>query len=119
MLTRLQILELLVFFLDELRRKIGRERLDAVMIRDVSSAKWWSSIRESNSSELMIGCTNTWIDISDQQIVFFTRGDNLANLNRVMLYIKDNEHTDRVKVVTVIPDECRSPENWQASEVSG
>lgn len=40
-------------------------------------------------------------EIQSQQVVFFTRGDNLANLNKVMLYIQRNEHTNRVKVVNV------------------
>ncbi len=40
--------------------------------------------------------------INAQQIVFFTRGDNLANLNKVMLYVQQNEHTDNVKVATVV-----------------
>jgi AAA+ ATPase superfamily predicted ATPase len=40
-------------------------------------------------------------EINSQQIVFFTRGDNLANLNNAMLYVKQNEHTNRIKVVTV------------------
>ncbi len=42
-------------------------------------------------------------EIKSQQIVFFTRGDNLANLNRAMLYIRKNEHTNRVKIVHVVP----------------
>jgi len=52
-------------------------------------------------------------EIQSQQVVFFTRGDNLANLNRVMLYIERNEHTNRVKVVHVtnhpetVPDKLR------------
>jgi hypothetical protein len=45
----------------------------------------------------------TQIDaINAQQIVFFTRGDNLANLNQAMLYVRQNEHTSRIKVVTVV-----------------
>jgi hypothetical protein len=46
-------------------------------------------------------------EIQSQQMVFFTRGDNIANLNRVMLYIERNEHTSRLKVVHVTdqPDE--------------
>jgi amino acid transporter len=45
--------------------------------------------------------------INSQEFVFFTRGDNLANLNQVLLYIKDNEHTKKIKIVTVQkePDE--------------
>ncbi len=42
--------------------------------------------------------------ISSQQIVFFTRGDNVANLNNALLYVKRNEHTNRIKVVTVVRD---------------
>ena len=40
--------------------------------------------------------------INSQQFVFFTRGDNLANLNRAVLYVRRNEHTNRMKIVTVL-----------------
>ena len=49
-------------------------------------------------------------EIRSQQIVFFTRGDNLTNLNSAMLYVRRNEHTNRVKVVTVVQDESEVPE---------
>jgi len=49
-------------------------------------------------------------EIRGQQIVFFTRGDNLANLNSAMLYVRRNEHTNSVKVVTVVQDESKIPE---------
>ncbi len=52
-------------------------------------------------------------DINSQQIVFFTRGDNLANLNKALLYVKQNEHTNRVKVVTVVPPGDQAPENLE------
>lgn len=39
--------------------------------------------------------------ITSQEFVFFTRGDNLPNLNKVLLYIKKNEHTKKIKIVTV------------------
>ena len=51
--------------------------------------------------------------IQSQQVVFFTRGDNLANLNRVMQYIQRNEQSNRVKLVHVantrelMPDKLR------------
>jgi len=41
-------------------------------------------------------------DVSAQQVVFFTRGDNLANLNNAVLYVSRNEHTKRMKIVTVV-----------------
>jgi len=50
--------------------------------------------------------TNEWIrvtidKIQSQEFVFFTRGDNLSNLNKVLLYIQGNEHTQKIKIVTV------------------
>ena len=48
-------------------------------------------------------------EINAQQIVFFTRGDNIANLNRAMLYVQQNEHTNRIKVVNVVRNECEVP----------
>ncbi len=51
--------------------------------------------------------------INSQQIVFFTRGDNLANLNKALLYVKQNEHTNRVKVVTVVPPDGEAPQNLE------
>jgi len=43
-------------------------------------------------------------EINSQQFVFFTRGDNIATLNKAMLYVRHNEQTKRIKVVTVIND---------------
>ena len=39
--------------------------------------------------------------IQAQEFVFFTRGDNIANLNKVLLYIQGNEHTKKIKIVTI------------------
>jgi len=50
--------------------------------------------------------------ITSQEFIFFTRGDNLPNLNKVLLYIKNNEHTKKIKIVTVQPEKdeeiCRN-----------
>jgi len=40
-------------------------------------------------------------EINSQQVVFFTRGDSLPNLNEAMLYVRKNEETNRLKVVIV------------------
>jgi len=48
-------------------------------------------------------------EINSQQVVFFTRGDNLANLNNAVLYVRRNEHTNRLKVVTVVADKAAVP----------
>ncbi len=48
----------------------------------------------------------TLIDnINQQEFVFFTKGDNIATLNQVMLYIKKNEHTKKMKIVHVVKDD--------------
>ena len=48
------------------------------------------------------GIQDTIDKINSQQFVFFTKGDNISNLNKVMLYILRNEHTKHVKIVTVM-----------------
>lgn len=61
-----------------------------------------------------MGAMSRWMrdkieEINSQQVVFFTRGDNLANLNNVMLYIRKNEHTNKAKVVTVVRSKDEIP----------
>jgi len=48
-------------------------------------------------------------EINSQQFVFFTRGDDIANLNNAMLYVKNNEHTNRIKIVTVVKNSREVP----------
>ncbi len=68
-------------------------------------------------SEAIAGVTNaiaTFIrakmdEINSQQVVFFTRGDDLHSLNEAMLYVRHNEHTNRIKVVTVVQDDKEVP----------
>ncbi|UXX78087.1 APC family permease [Reichenbachiella carrageenanivorans] len=40
--------------------------------------------------------------INSQKFVYFTKDDDVATLNKVMLYIKQNEHTRTLKVVSVL-----------------
>jgi len=42
--------------------------------------------------------------INSQQFVFFTKGDDIAALNEVMLYVRRNENTKKIKIVTVVND---------------
>ena len=41
-------------------------------------------------------------DITSQQVVFFTRGGDVVNLNLAIIYVKNNEHANRMKIVTVV-----------------
>jgi hypothetical protein len=40
--------------------------------------------------------------INKQEFVFFTYNDSISDLNKVMLYIQENENTKRIKFVTVL-----------------
>jgi hypothetical protein len=54
-----------------------------------------------NSNQAML---NTINKINKQQFVFFTKNDNISNLNKVLLYILKNEHTRKIKFVTVLAE---------------
>jgi amino acid transporter len=44
--------------------------------------------------------------LSNQQFVYFSKGDSIAKLNKVMFYVQENETTNRLKIVTVLkPDQ--------------
>ena len=43
-------------------------------------------------------------ELNQQEFVFFTKGDNVANLNKVMTYVEENEFTNRLKVVMLLPE---------------
>jgi amino acid transporter len=49
-------------------------------------------------------------DLQQQEFVFFTKGDNVVNLNKVMAYVVENEFTNRLKIVTLLkPGEIYPP----------
>jgi len=50
--------------------------------------------------------------INSVQFVYFTKGDNIATLNKVMLYIKKNENTKKIKIVTVFKDDEKPSEAY-------
>ncbi len=49
--------------------------------------------------------------INSQEFVFFTKGDNIATLNKVMLYITKNEHTKKLKIVLALAEGDVVPKN--------
>lgn len=54
------------------------------------------------------------IKINSQKFLFFTRGDNVANLNTVLAYIRDNEHTNKILLVSVVRNENEIPESLRS-----
>ncbi|MCA9295587.1 MAG: APC family permease, partial [Phycisphaerales bacterium] len=103
MLGRLALLKILVYFMDEIRRGLNTMSRNALRKNDVPRAGHWLSLSglvrriDRSLHDMMQRITN-------RQLVFFTRGDNVVNLHHVMQYIKENEHTRRVKIVTVVND---------------
>ena len=47
-------------------------------------------------------------DINAQEFVFFTKDDNVAVLNKVMIYVSQNELTRKLKIVTILGDGQKS-----------
>ncbi len=48
--------------------------------------------------------------INSQEFVFFTKGDSISTLNKVMLYISKNEHTKKLKIVIAVNENNKVPE---------
>jgi amino acid transporter len=48
-------------------------------------------------------------EINSRHVVYFTRGDDPAQLNRAALYVLENEQTTRMRVVYVYEDEANIP----------
>ena len=51
--------------------------------------------------------------INKQEFVFFTKGDKISTLNKVMLYIAKNEHTQKIKIVSVIDANSVLPKDFK------
>ena len=49
-------------------------------------------------------------ELAKQEFVFFTKGDNVSNLNKVMAYVVDNEFTNRLKIVTMLREGEQFPD---------
>ncbi|MCB9734047.1 MAG: APC family permease [Deltaproteobacteria bacterium] len=65
-----------------------------------------------------VRAVNSWVnsrvrrkidEINSLTVVYFTKGDSLPMLNRAALYVLQNEHTTRLKVVHVYEDEAGIP----------
>ncbi|GAB2971779.1 hypothetical protein GCM10027049_01720 [Mucilaginibacter puniceus] len=48
------------------------------------------------------------VNLYSQELVFFTRGDNVAILNRVMIYVEDNEATKKLKIVHIANEDSNN-----------
>ncbi|MEP7279062.1 MAG: APC family permease [Bacteroidota bacterium] len=52
------------------------------------------------------------VKLHDQEFVFFSKGDDIATLNKVMIYVQENEITRKIKIVTVLKEHQPPPEQF-------
>lgn len=50
--------------------------------------------------------------LNKQPFVFFTKGDSISTLNKVIIYVKENEITQKLKIVTVLQKESQLNETF-------
>lgn len=50
------------------------------------------------------------VELQSQGIMFFTKGDNVASLNRAMLYVRENENTNHITVMHILEADEHPPE---------
>ena len=50
--------------------------------------------------------------LHEQEFVFFSKGDDIATLNKVMIYVQENEITRKIKIVTVLSEHQPAPEKF-------
>lgn len=43
-------------------------------------------------------------ELSEQEFIYFTKGDDIARLNKVMIYVQENEITRKLRIVTVLKE---------------
>ena len=66
--------------------------------------KWFQRINRELKSLLQ--------HVNSQQFVYFTKRDDIATINKVMLYITNNEATKRVKIVTITDKDATIPQKF-------
>ncbi|MCW3094291.1 MAG: family permease [Ferruginibacter sp.] len=50
--------------------------------------------------------------LHEQEFIFFSKADNIATLNKVMIYVQENEITSKIKIVTVLKEHQPAPEKF-------
>lgn len=50
--------------------------------------------------------------LHEQDFVFFSKGDDIATLNKVMIYLQENEITRKIRIVTVLAEHQPVPEKF-------
>ena len=51
-------------------------------------------------------------ELHQQEFIFFSKADDISTLNKVMIYVQENEITRKVKIVTVLKEHQPAPEKF-------
>jgi amino acid transporter len=54
----------------------------------------------------------TMFSLHQQEFIFFSKADDVATLNKVMMYVEENEITKKIKIVTLLKDNQKVPEQF-------
>lgn len=57
---------------------------------------------------------NTIKKFTKQQFVFFSKGDDISTLNKVMMYLSENEVTNKIKIVSILKEYQQPTEQFLA-----
>lgn len=52
--------------------------------------------------------------LHEQDFIFFSKGDDIATLNKVMIYLQENEITRKIRIVTVLSKHQAAPEKFMS-----
>lgn len=52
--------------------------------------------------------------LHEQDFIFFSKGDDIATLNKVMIYLQENEITRKIRIVTVLSKHQPAPEKFMS-----
>jgi amino acid transporter len=86
---------------------LSRIEIMRIMLFAIRSISEGIQQRTSRAATAILNKIN---QINSQRFVFFTRGDSIANLNQAMLYVRRNEHTNRIRVAIAYTDKKEIPE---------
>jgi amino acid transporter len=86
---------------------LSRIEIMRIMLFAIRSVSEGIQQRTSRAATAILNKIN---QINSQRFVFFTRGDSIANLNQAMLYVRRNEHTNRIRVAIAYTDKKEIPE---------
>lgn len=89
-------------------RKIYGEVVGALPLNGGAYNVLLNTTSKSNAS--VAACLT--IRLNNQQFVYFSKADSIASLNKVMMYVHENEPTNKLKIVTVLKEGQAMPKNF-------